>query len=269
MNKKQQKLICLQYTYNTRNSQEIMEELIKLPINEHMKIITLDIKDMYVNLSITGIIQSTKFWLNKHNNNKELIEQALHMLNNISKQNYFHYDDQPHEPKKGIAMGSPISSTTAEVYLQHLEETHIKQWSDCKEIIYYKRHVNDILIIYDQSTTNEKIIIHQVNNIDKNRQFKISTEDKNTINYLDSSIYRNNKSMDMSTYRKPTKTGTIIHFTSNHPYEQKMAAFNYYINKLLTMPITEQSKQVEWKTIIATAKNNSYPINMINNLKKN
>jgi hypothetical protein len=48
INKKLQNLIRLPYTYNTKNSQEIAEELTKLQINEHMRIITLDIKDMYV-----------------------------------------------------------------------------------------------------------------------------------------------------------------------------------------------------------------------------
>jgi hypothetical protein len=31
-------------------------------------------------------------------------------------------------------MGSPISSTTADIYLQFLEELYIKQWVECKEI---------------------------------------------------------------------------------------------------------------------------------------
>ena len=33
------------------------------------------------------------------------------------------------------------------------------------------------------------------------------------------------------------------------------------------MPITEKSKQNEWKTIIAIAKNNDFPVNILTNLK--
>jgi hypothetical protein len=55
-----------------------------------------------------------------------MIEQILHLLRIILKQNYFQYNDQIFQPKKGIAMGSPISSTMAKIYLQFLEETHIK-----------------------------------------------------------------------------------------------------------------------------------------------
>jgi len=101
-----------------------------MQISEQMKIITLDINDVYVNQSIQGIIQTTKFWLNKNINDNESIKQTLYMLETIMKQNYFQYNEQLFQPEKGIAMGSPISSIMAEVYLQYIEETypHNKKW---------------------------------------------------------------------------------------------------------------------------------------------
>jgi len=70
-------------------------------------------------------------------------------------QNYFQYNDQFFKPAKGIAMGSPISSTIAEIYLQHIENEYIKQWLDSKEICYYKRYMDDI-IIYTTRTKHTK-----------------------------------------------------------------------------------------------------------------
>ena len=108
---------------------------------------------------------------------------------------------------------------------------------------------------------------HHQGQVDKNLQFKISTEENNTIHYLDISIHRKNKSISIGVYRKPTETGTVIHLTSNHPYEQKMSAFNYYINRLIMLPISDKSKQAEWQTILAIAKSNGYPTSMIYKLK--
>ena len=144
---------------------------------------------------------------------------------------------------------------------------YIKQWLDSKEIIYYKRHVDDILIMYDQNRTNEQTILHHINTIDRNLQFKMSTEENNTINYLDISIHRNNNNIGLNIYRKPTSTDTTIHFTSNHPHEHKIAAFRPYIHRMITLPITEKSKQEEWNTILTTTKNNGYPVSIINKLK--
>jgi len=64
----------------------------------------------------------------------------------------------------------------AEVYLQYIEETYVKQWLHSKEITYYKRYVDDILIICDQNKTNKQTILYQINKIDKNLQFKMSTK---------------------------------------------------------------------------------------------
>jgi hypothetical protein len=38
-------------------------------------------------------------------------------------------------PENGIAMGSPISGTLAEIYLQLIEKLYIKHWIESQEII--------------------------------------------------------------------------------------------------------------------------------------
>jgi hypothetical protein len=62
----------------------------------------------------------------------------------------------------------------------------------------------------------------------------------------------------MGIYRKPTQTDTTIHFTSNHPLEHKLTAYNFYINIMLSTPITDQTRQQEWDTICTIAKNSVF-----------
>jgi hypothetical protein len=54
------KILCfhlpLPNTYIVKNSFEIAEELVNMKINKHMRLITLDIKDSYVNLPIAGVL---------------------------------------------------------------------------------------------------------------------------------------------------------------------------------------------------------------------
>jgi hypothetical protein len=242
LNKNLNNLINLPYTYTTKNSYEVAEELKTIHIDEHMKIVTLDIRDLCVNLPIQGILQTTKCWLSKHNHTNTTIEQTLQLLETILKQNYFQYNNQLFRPKKGIAKGSSISSTVVEFYIQFLEGLYIKEWLENKQILYYKRYLDDILIIYNQNKTNEQNILNHANSTDKHLQFKLSTEESKLINYLQLSIYRNNN-IDLEIYRKLTATDTIIHFSSNHPFEHKLAVFHYYINRMLTLPITKQPKQ--------------------------
>jgi hypothetical protein len=85
---------------------------------------------------------------------------------------------------------------------------------------------------------------------------------------LDFSIHGNANNIALGIYRKPTHTDITIQFSSNHPHKHKMASFNYYINRTLTLPITKQAIQQEWKIILAPAQNNGFPKHVLHNLQK-
>jgi len=148
----------------------LARELHKILITENHKIVTFVIKDLYVNLPKQGIIQSTIFWLEINNINKKIKEQIIQLLNIIIEHNFFQYNNQFFIPENGIAMGSPITGTLAEIYLQVIEELYIKHWIESQEIFYFKRYVDDILIIFDQHRRNETIT-SVMNNINEQLDF--------------------------------------------------------------------------------------------------
>ena len=165
LNKNLNQLMSLPYTYATKNSKEVAQELSKIQINDQHKIITLDIQDLYVNIPTQNIINITKFWLSKNINQTIVILQTLELIKMILIQNYFQYNDKYFKPTKVIAMGLPISSNIAEIYLQFFKELTIRHWMENGEISYYRRHVDDIVIIFDQNKINEELITNYMNNI--------------------------------------------------------------------------------------------------------
>jgi len=86
-------------------------------------------------------------------------------------------------------MGSPISNTIAEIFLQHVENTHLKQLLDTKSITFYTRYVNDILLIYDTKCINSNTIHEYINQIHPN-QLNPTYENNNCINFLDLLLIR-------------------------------------------------------------------------------
>ena len=128
--------------------------------------------------------------------------------------------------------------------------------------------MDDVLIIFDENRTSEKTFTNQANSTDKHFQFKISIEEKKLANYLKLSFHRNDNNINIGIYKKRTCNDTSTQFCSNHPYEQKIAPFNYYINRIIMLPITEQSKQKEWKIILEIATNKGFPTHIIQDLKK-
>jgi hypothetical protein len=142
----------------------------------------------------------------------------------------------------------------------HLEHNHIT---------YYKRYVDDLFIIYDQTKTNSDTITNLFNKINEHLEFKATTEENNKTQYLDLSVTGNQNSLTMEIYRKPTHIDITINFTSNHPHDHKLAAFIFHINRMINMPINKTTTKQEWQKILERANNNGFPIHLITQLKNN
>jgi hypothetical protein len=87
--------------------------------------------------------------------------------------------------------------------------------------------------------------------------FRIYTSSREET-YLDLFIPRNNNDIHLGICRKSTQTSS-----SNHPLEHELASYNFYVNRMITLPIKEQAKQHEWRIILTLAKNNVSPVQVI------
>jgi hypothetical protein len=153
-------------------------------------------------------------------------------------------------------MGSPVSGVMAEIFLQHPENTQLKQIIDKNNIIFYTRYVDDILIIYDTNKISPETISDHINCI--HPALKLTpTHEHNTINFLRLTIIKHPSKIEIDIYRKPTTYA--INDTSNHPTEHKMAAYRYMINRMLTLPLTAERRNNEWQKILTIVDNNQYP----------
>jgi hypothetical protein len=163
-------------------------------------------------------------------------------------------------------MGSPISSITAEIYLQYYKDLFLKHLFESQNIIYYTRYVDDIFIIFDNTKIDPDCLTESMNSIHDNIIFKLTHEISNQINFLDLLIIRKESTIEIDIYRKPTTTDTTINFLSNHPMEHKLAAYRYYLSCTNSLPLSNLRKQKEWNTIQYIAKTNNFPSKIIQRL---
>ena len=56
-------------------------------------------------------------------NNALITEQMIQRLETIPQQNYFKCENTFYQPTQGLSMGSPLSGTIAEIFLQHFEQS--------------------------------------------------------------------------------------------------------------------------------------------------
>jgi len=259
-------LLNLRKHYIVKNSTALANDLTKMKLDENHRMITLDIKDLYVNIPIRETLRIAKTLL-LENNNEHTTKQIITLLEVTLQQNYFSFCNNIYQPEKGVSMGSPISNTVAEIFLQDLENTHLKQILDKQNITFYTRYVDDILLIYNTNHTTPEIIHSHINKIHPNLQFTPTLEHNNSISFLDLLIIRHPTQIETDIFRKPTTTDTTINHTSNHPTEQKMAAYRYLINRMTSLPLSAEKRIAEWQNIRTIANNNKFPIHHITKLR--
>jgi hypothetical protein len=225
--------------------------------------ITFDIKDLYVNIPITETLAITKQLLSEHNE-EQITTQILMLLKSVLQQNYFSFQNNTYQPEKGVSMGSPISNTVAEIFLQYLESTHLKHIFESKQIVFCTRYVDDILMIYNTKYTTPETIHQHINKTHPKLQFTPSRENNNSLCFLDLLLIRQPDKIEVDVYRKPT----TINYTSNHPNEHKMAAYRSLTNRMTSLPLTTDRDETEWQKILAIVKNNNFPVHLMTRLKR-
>jgi len=155
----------------------------------------------------------------------------------------------------------------AEIFLQDLENAHIKHLLDSKNLVFYPRYVDDISIIYDSTRTNPDAILKYLNLIHSNLQLSPTHEIMQQVSLLDLNIIRKPSKLEIDIFRKPT-TDTTINYFSNHPFEHKLAAYRYHIERMFKLPLTKDRQHNEWKTILLISKNNNVPRKFLIRLKQ-
>jgi len=124
------------------------------------------------------------------------------------------------------------------------------------------------LIIFDTTKIDSHTINAYINNIHNNLKLNPTYGEQDSIDYLDLTISRKHKILEVDIYKKPTTTDTTINFMSNHPIEQKMAAYRFYITRMHSIPLEPNIKQKEWQTIQSIARNNNFPQHLLQKLNR-
>jgi len=94
-------------------------------------------------------------------------------------------------------------------------------------------------------------------------QFNPKQDSKGCTNFLDLTIIQRTPHVEFDIYRKPTTTDKTIHFKSIIPNERKLAAYKYYIEIMLNLPLNSERQEREWTIILHISHHNVFPLALI------
>ena len=246
--------------FNIRNTQELLQDLKNTPILPQHKLASLDITNTDSNIPVKETRTILDNTLTQNLIDPHTKQELLEWYDVITKQSYFSHKDTTLIQSDKLAMGAPSSGLIAEIFLQHIEHTHLALLSQKHKIVNYCRYVDDILLIYDSDHTDIQKILTDFNSLHHKLQFTAETEKDHTLNYLDISLHKTPTNIKTAIYRKPTFTDMIIPFNSNHPTQHKYAAIRHLYNRLSSYNLQHNEHAQELNTIHNILHNNSFPI---------
>ena len=120
----------------------------------------------------------------------------------------------------GVAIGSPLGPTFANIFLSYHEETWLKNCPCEFKPVIYKRYVDDTFLLFRSKDHIEKFRGY-LNCQHPNIKFTSEIEENNSISFLDIKVSRVNNSFSTNIYRKVTFSGVFTNFESFIPISYK------------------------------------------------
>ena len=125
----------------------------------------------------------------------------------------------------GVSMVSPLGPTLANIIMTEFEQEIVKSLINSGLIRFYKRYVDDTLILMGPSDI--QLILTKFNSFHPNLQFTVDEFSDNDIHFLDIHIHPSGTSV----YRKPTHTSQYSHISSFTPWSRKIAWIRALVNR--------------------------------------
>ena len=113
-----------------------------------------------------------------------------------------------------VPLGSPVSPLVVNIYMEMFEELSLRMATHPSQI--WRRHVNDTFCMITKMEV--KVFLSHLNSLHPTITFTVEKEEEGKLPFLDTYLHRKNDgSLDISVYRKPTHTDQYLNFSSHHP----------------------------------------------------
>ena len=224
--------------------------------------VSFDIESLYTNIPLKETIE---ICINKIFNNTNTFlnfdkKQFKSLLETITNNTFFTFNNKLYQQIDGIAMGSPIAPTLANIFLCQFENEWLKNCPVDFTPAFYR--MDDTFVLF-KNHNQAKLFLDYLNSKHPNIKFTIETETNKTLPFLDTLITRTNNVFSSSTYRKPTFTGLGLNFLSCTPMLYKINTIKALIYRAYNLNSTFTLFHKEITFLLNYFKSNNFPLYIV------
>ena len=214
--------------FTLNNSFEFFDEIRSMDLKDKF-IVSMDIESLYTNIPVKETINIITDLLYENDNSFRNMgkNDFKKILESVTSNTYFIFNSIYYKQLDGLAMGSPLSATLANVFLCY----HERRWIDNCPVNFkpqfYRRYMDDTFIVFDNCDQANNFLTY-MNSRHPNIRFTIEIEKENKLPFLDLLVNKSATELDISIYRKPTYTNLGVNFLSACYMKYKMNTFNTF-----------------------------------------
>lgn len=236
-------------------------------------LVSLDIKNLYSNITHELGIEAMRYWLLKLPNaipGRISIDFILLAIDLILKNNIFKFNNASYSQIKGTAMGTKFAPSYATLVLGYIEE--VKLYPKMENVFgvelasffksNYKRYLDDCFFIWRDIQNSLNIILEIFNNLDKNLEYTMEYNDSK-LNFLDITIIKNKSLIETDIYYKTTDSHQYLNFTSCHPSHTKRNIPYSLMKRISEFVSNYDTMQYRFKQMKEWLLEQSYPEKLI------
>lgn len=257
--------ILAEYTtndYTVKDSFSFAEEIRKQ--NPDLYMASFDVDSLFTNVPLdeTITICLDLLFQKKRKIHGLLRRHAKVLLDLATKKSCFRFNDIFYKQVDGVAMGSPLGPTLANIFLSHHEQIWLNNCPVAFKPLYYRRYVDDVFVLFRDKSHVLKFKEY-LNKQHKNIHFTHEEEKDNNLSFLDILVTRDGEHFLTSLYRKATFSGVYTNFQSFIPLQYKHGLLFTLLYRAYTISSNFEIFHNEICTLKTIWLKNAYPLSMI------
>jgi len=254
-------------TYSISDTFYFVQELKTVDISNKF-MVSFDVVSLFTNIPLKESIDLAVSYIAEGNPNLRLSKNDLTKLFSFVKsQTNFLFNGKVYNQIDGVAMGSPLASVLANLFLGHYENIWPNNYQG-PSVHFYRRNVDNTYCLFN--TEHDALLFFEcLNSQHPNINFTMEKETNKVLAFLDVCI--NNKdpcSLLMSAHRKKTFSGLLTNFFSFTSYSYKIGLIRTLVDRAYKINNTLAVFNDDIKKLFHIFKRNQYPESLMNRIVK-
>ena len=255
--------------YSIKNSFSFANFITKQQSKQYL--VSFDVESLFTNIPI---YETIAIILNKLFPTEDTIycgfnKSEFNTLLELSvSDNHFLFNNQIYKQTEGMAMGSPLGPTFANIFMNALETEFLDNCDLTFKPNFYKRYIDDTIAGFQNALQAQQFLQH-INLAHPNIKFTLETENENCLHFLDINISRTPDGFTTGVYRKNCFTGLGLNFYSFCPLQYKFNSCITLINRAYNICSSWVNFSEELKILEKYFLQNNYPSHIFHGHVKN